>query len=122
MNKYLVVYLNLFLLFVCIYSCSKDQAASPEPESPDNEEVTVENVSYNNFVGVLFESNCSSCHAPQGSASGRWAFSGYASVRDNAARINNVVLVTRTMPLGGSLTARERTLLQAWFERNTPEN
>ncbi|QNL49875.1 hypothetical protein H8S90_24800 [Olivibacter sp. SDN3] len=122
MNKYLFVYFNIFLLWGLLYSCSKDQAASPEPEPPEGNEVTVENVSYNNFVGALFESKCGSCHASGGGASGRWTFSGYTSVRDNASRINNVVLVTRTMPIGGTLTTNERSLLQAWFDRNTPED
>jgi len=111
-----------FLLIANIVSCSKDQAAEPQPEPPDSNEVTVENVSYNNFAGALFESKCSSCHAPGRGASGRWTFDGYSSVINNASRINNAVLVTRVMPVGGSLTARERELLQAWFDRSNPEN
>ncbi|MCL4642214.1 MAG: hypothetical protein M5Z89_24625 [Olivibacter sp.] len=102
-----------------IYSCSKDQAV--EPEKPGNEEVTAENVSYSNFAGALFQTKCAGCHAAGGGASGRWTFSGFASVRDNGARINNVVLVTGTMPVGGSLSANEKALLKAWFDRNMPE-
>ncbi|MEH6305870.1 hypothetical protein RYH73_09465 [Olivibacter sp. CPCC 100613] len=102
-----------------LYSCSKDQAA--EPESPGNEEVTAENVSYNNFAGALFQTKCAGCHAAGGGASGRWTFSDYNSVRSNGTRINNVVLVTGTMPLGGSLSTNEKALLKAWFDRNMPE-
>lgn len=117
------ILLLLFLFPFNIYmaSCSKDQAAAPQPEPPNGNEVTPENVSYENFAGAFFESKCSSCHATGRGASGRWTFSGYTSARDNASRINNVVLIARTMPPGGSLTAEERTLLEAWFNRNTPE-
>lgn len=115
----------LYLLAILItaigilHSCSKDQAAEPEP--PRNEEVTAENVSYNNFAGALFQTKCAGCHASGGGASGRWTFSNYTSVKDNGTRINNVVLVTGTMPIGGSLTANEKALLKAWFDRNMPE-
>lgn len=118
-RSFLLPFFPLFALYVI--SCSKDQAAQPEVDPPGEEEVTAENVSYNNFAGALFESKCSSCHAAGGGASGRWTFADYASVRDNAARINQVVLVTGTMPLGGSLSANEKALLKAWFDRNTPQ-
>ncbi|GGH11144.1 hypothetical protein GCM10011418_09830 [Sphingobacterium alkalisoli] len=116
-----IVVLSIIAIITAIVSCSKDQAAEPNPE-PSPESVTVENVSYINFARALFESKCSSCHAAGASASGKWTFSGYTSVKNNAATIKNVVLENRTMPLGGSLTSQERELLAAWFTRNTPEN
>lgn len=118
-RKALYVLSILTTWIVVLYSCSKDQAAEPEP--PGEEEVTAENVSYNNFAGALFQTKCAGCHAAGAGASGRWTFSGYTSVRDNGTRINNVVLVTGTMPVGGSLTANEKALLKAWFDRNMPE-
>lgn len=118
-RKALYVLSILTTWIVVLYSCSKDQAAEPEP--PGEEEVTAENVSYNNFAGALFQTKCAGCHAAGAGASGRWTFSSYTSVRDNGTRINNVVLVTGTMPVGGSLTANEKALLKAWFDRNMPE-
>lgn len=111
----------MLMVIVVLASCSKKQADEAVPETPSTT-VTVENVSYANFAKGLFETKCAGCHANGAQASGRWTFSGFSSVRDNSARINNVVLVTKSMPRGGSLTEQELVLLKAWFDRNTPEN
>jgi len=114
-------YILIFLSITTLVSCSKNQAEKVEPQSTDND-VTVENVTYNNFTGKLLETKCNSCHASGGTGTSKWTFSGYASVKSNADRINNAVLVTKTMPMGGSLSAKERELLDAWFKRNMPES
>lgn len=112
---------TLILLFAT--GCSKKQADEPKPEEPTPTTVTVENVSYNNYVKALFENKCNSCHASGGAGSGKWTFSGYTSVKSNASKIANVLLVTKVMPMNGSLSAKEIELLNAWFNvRNTPEN
>jgi hypothetical protein len=51
---------------------------------------------------------------------GVWALNGLASIK-NDARVANSVLVTKTMPRGGSLTTSERELLQAWVDKGMPE-
>ncbi|SKB62164.1 hypothetical protein SAMN05660841_01559 [Sphingobacterium nematocida] len=113
----------LTLVILLITGCSKKQADEPKPEEPTPTTVTVDNVSYNNYVKVLFENKCNSCHASGGAGSGKWTFSGYTSVKSNAAKIANVLLVTKVMPMNGSLSAKEIELLNAWFNiRNTPEN
>lgn len=111
----------VMVAIVVLAACSKKKADEAVPETPSTT-VTVENVSYANFAKGLFETKCAGCHANGAPASGRWTFSGFSSVRDNSARINNVVLVTKSMPRGGSLTDQELVLLKAWFDRNTPEN
>lgn len=104
-------------------ACTKKQAQELTT-NPDNgtETVTAENVSYTNFSKAFFESKCSSCHGTGRSASGRWTFNGYTSVKENIARINNAVLVTKSMPIGGALTSKEIEMLDAWIKRNSPEN
>lgn len=114
---------TLAIVILYLASCSKKQAEEPKPEEPETTTVTVDNVSYNNYVKALFETKCASCHASGGTASTHWTFSGYNSVRSNAAVIADVVLVKRIMPANGSLDQKQLELLDAWFnKRNTPEN
>ncbi|MCZ4225354.1 hypothetical protein [Pedobacter rhodius] len=101
-----------------IFACSKKQAAEIKPEGPTT--VTTANVTYSNFAGALFQNKCANCHGPNGSIQIVWLFNGLASIK-NDARVANSILVTKTMPKGSTLTANERILLQAWFDRNTPE-
>ncbi|SFB81472.1 hypothetical protein SAMN05421747_101282 [Parapedobacter composti] len=114
------------LAVVVISACGKGNE-TPEPPGPPpgnggEEEVTVDNVSYSNFVGGLLQSRCSGCHTGSGAGTSRWVFSGYTSVRDNLTRINDVVVVRRVMPQNGSLSTRELDLLKAWINKGAPEN
>ena len=122
-NGRIILFLSMVITAIVLTACTKKQAQEFNPD-PDGEEetVTVANVSYNNFAKALFETKCSSCHASGRGASAKWTFSGYSSIKDNSTRINNVVLVTKSMPIGSSLTAKEIELLDAWIKRNTPEN
>ncbi|WP_162618495.1 c-type cytochrome [Pedobacter yulinensis] len=107
---------------VGLLACSKDQAEKPQdPPPPKPDEVTAANVTYANFASNLFQTKCSGCHAPGGGGSGAWTFNGYASVQANAGRINNVTLVTMTMPRNGSLSAKEKELLKAWLDKGLPQ-
>jgi len=106
-----------------LFACSKKQAEEIKPESPTPNgptPVTTANVTYANFTGALFQTKCNSCHGPNGSMKGIWAFTGLASIK-NDSRVANSVLVSKTMPKGSSLTVSERELLQAWFDKGMPE-
>ncbi|WP_156307420.1 hypothetical protein [Sphingobacterium endophyticum] len=111
--------LPLLLLAASLTGCGKDQAENVEPK-PEGGDITAGNVSYSNYVGKLLESRCNSCHNVGGSGSSKWTFSGIESVKSNSDRIKNAVLVTMTMPMGSSLSAKEKELLDAWFKRNMP--
>ncbi|WP_257658053.1 hypothetical protein [Parapedobacter lycopersici] len=110
----------LWLMMLGLLGCSKD-SDSPAPEPPGGGSVTAENVTYDNFVGSLLQSKCSSCHTGNGEGTSLWTFSGYNSVSANLARINDVVVVRRIMPKNGSLTNRELDLLKAWIEKGAPQ-
>ncbi|MFC3198906.1 hypothetical protein ACFOET_14885 [Parapedobacter deserti] len=113
----------LALIVICFTGCGKDKD-SPAPEPPPGNgggEVTEENVSYTNFVGSLLQSKCSSCHTGSGPGTSQWMFSGYNSVKDNLARINDVVIVRKVMPQNGSLSNRELNLLRAWVDKGGPQ-
>ncbi|TBO41963.1 cytochrome c family protein [Pedobacter kyonggii] len=117
---------SIFLLAAItalLFACSKKQAEELKPETPTPNgptPVTTANVTYTNFAGALFQTKCNSCHGPNGGMKGVWALNGLASIK-NDARVANSVLVTKTMPRGGSLTASERELLQAWVDKGMPE-
>lgn len=105
-------------LIALLFACSKKQAAEIKPDGPTT--VTTANVTYSNFAGALFQNKCASCHGQNGAIRTVWLFNGLASIK-NDVRVANSVLVTKTMPKGSTLTANELALLQAWFDRNTPE-
>ncbi|MBB6239078.1 mono/diheme cytochrome c family protein [Pedobacter sp. AK013] len=117
---------SIFLLAAItalLFACTKKQAEELKPETPTPNgptPVTTANVTYSNFAGALFQTKCNSCHGPNGGVKVVWALNGLASIK-NDARVANSVLVTKTMPKGGSLTVSERELLQAWVDKGMPE-
>ena len=115
---------SIFLLAAItalLFACSKRQAEELKPAAPAGPTaVTTANVTYTNFAGALFQTKCNNCHGPNGALKSIWLFNGFASVK-NDTRVANAVLVTKTMPKGGSLTASERELLQAWVDKGMPE-
>lgn len=114
----------MLALVLGFMACGKDGAPTPDPDPPGNgggDDVTAENVTYTNFVGVLLQSKCSMCHAGSGEGTPYWTFSGYNSVKDNIDRINDAVIVRRIMPKTGSLSTRERELLKAWIDKGAPQ-
>lgn len=110
--------LLLAALTTLLFACSKKQAEEIKPTNPTT--VTTANVTYSNFAGALFQTKCNNCHGQNGAIKVVWLFNGLASIK-NDARVANSILVTKTMPKGSTLTTNERVLLQAWFDRNTPE-
>lgn len=121
MKKHHRIYLALAIIYTLLASCSKKQAEEmkPTPSGPGNPDT--EKVTYNNFTGALLQTKCSGCHAPGGAAAAVFTFNGYASVTANAVRIREAVIVTRRMPLGGSLSAAELESLSKWFTDGMPE-
>lgn len=117
-NKFHRIYVTIAIFSMVLASCSKKQAEEMQPVTPDP---PAARVTYNNFTAALLQTKCSSCHAAGGSASSFFTFNAYASVVANASRIKQVVLVTKSMPQGGSLTAAELASLNKWFEDGLPE-
>ncbi len=115
----ITLYLCITAFYLMLFACSKKQADELTEGNPTG--VTTENVSYNNYVGALLTTKCNSCHGPGGADRGFWAFNGIQSVTAEP-RVKTNTLVTMTMPVGGSLTAREKLLLTAWYDRGMPAN
>jgi uncharacterized membrane protein len=122
MNKILII-VALAGIYLFLASCSKRQAEEIKPNevvvppigTPDPA------ITYANFVQNLFQTKCANCHASGRSAAGIWTFNGHASILSSSAIIKQVVLVTKTMPRGGSLTPTELSSLQTWFDSGLPQ-
>lgn len=117
-TQHRMVYLTLTLMYVLLSGCSKKQAAEIAPETPDKPAAAV---TYANFTKALFQTKCSGCHASGGSAASIWTFNDRSSIVNNENRIRQAVLVNKSMPRSGSLTAAELKSLQEWFDNKMPE-
>ncbi|MES2240562.1 MAG: cytochrome c [Bacteroidota bacterium] len=114
----------LCLLFVILVSCSKegDPIANRKVFASDN--ITTENVSYDNYVKPLLTKNCATCHGDGGSAETWWRnTSTYANAlqysRSITTTINNG---TMPPPPKFPFADRDRELILAWINRGVPEN
>lgn len=118
--KHCIPYLTLTVIYLLLFSCSKRQAAEmkPTPVPPDKPGSTV---TYTNFAQALFQTKCAGCHGVGRGAAAIWTFNGLASVSSNQTRIRQSVLVSKSMPKGGTLSAAELKSLQEWFDNNMPE-
>ncbi|SEA77987.1 hypothetical protein [Pedobacter hartonius] len=109
---------GITIAYLLLAACTKKQAEELKPAAPG---APVTAVSYATDIGPLFQTKCNGCHAAGRSGSSSWTFNGYNSVVSNANRINNSVLVTKSMPLGGSLTSAELQSVKAWFDQGMPQ-
>lgn len=117
----LIIIAVVSMFYLIMASCSKRQAEEIQPDIPVPGP-PVSTVSYATFVAPLLQSRCAGCHGAGRSAAGIWTFNGHASVVSSAARIRSSVLVNKTMPRGGTLSAAELTSLQTWFDNGLPNN
>lgn len=120
-TKHRLVYLAIGLIYFLLSSCSKKQAAEMTPAAPVVPEVPGTTVTYTNFTQTLIQTKCGGCHGTGRSAASIWTFNGLSSIISNQTRIRQAVLVSKSMPLGGSLSASELKSLQEWFDNNMPE-
>lgn len=117
-TKHQMVYMTLTLIYLILSGCSKKQAAEMTPVKPEKPESTV---TYTNFTQALFQTKCAGCHAAGRGAASIWTFNGLSSITTNQARIRQAVLINKSMPKNGSLSAAELQSLQEWFDKNMPE-
>lgn len=116
------VYIAIALGYILLLSaCSKKQADEIQPAQPITPGTPVAAVTYDGFVGPLFQARCAGCHGTGKQSAPIFTFSGYASVKANADRIKNAVLVQKSMPIGGPLSAADLQSLQAWFDAGMPQ-
>jgi len=104
------------IAFTCFLAaaCTKKQAEEFKPETPEIPEVKV---SYAATINPILQAKCAGCHSAGRSGTVAWTFAGFSSVTANAERIRNAVVVTKSMPLNGSLSAAELQSVRDWFDQ-----
>src|SRR6478735_3662315 len=105
---------NLFFL-----SCYKKGNVIPNNKTFANDSITVENVSYLNYIHPLLQKNCSTCHGKGGSAEPWWY---NTNTYQNAMEYGNPIYRTinnNTMPPPPKFpfTDRDKELIKAWIEK-----
>lgn len=120
MNKFFILAM-LTIIYLFMASCSKRHAEEIKPEEVTVPVTPEAKITYTNFTQGLFQTKCAGCHAPGQSSAGSWTFNGYASILSISGTIKQVVLVSKSMPRGGSLSATELSSLQTWFDSGLPQ-
>jgi mono/diheme cytochrome c family protein len=118
MSKYTSPVLSIAISIILLSACSKKQAEEPKPVTSVKPGVQV---TYTAVVGPLFQARCAGCHAPGRQAAVVWSFNGYSAVTGSADKIKQAVLVNKTMPLGGTLSAADLQSLKDWFDQGMPQ-
>lgn len=121
MSKYKIFAIAAAIYSLGIMGCSKNQAEEIKPTVPATPGSPGVQVTYTGLIQSLLQTKCAGCHAPGKQAAAVWNFNGYNTVTANADRIKNAVLVQKTMPLGGSLSAAELQSLKDWFDQGMPQ-
>lgn len=93
----------------------------PPPVPPPPSENPLE-LSFKNISKRVFSVSCYSCHSRKlENTQGQLGLDVYSEVKDSSARIYIETIITRRMPLQGTLTQEQIELLKAWLEADAPE-
>ena len=117
-------YLYCLLFFVFLFSCSKEGEFIPNRQVFASDNITKENVSYENYIKPVLTKNCATCHGDDGSAEAWWNNTNTYANAVLYARAITTTINNGTMPPPPKfpLTLRDRELVMAWINRGTPEN
>jgi uncharacterized membrane protein len=72
-------------------------------------------------VQSIMTNRCNTCHNAR-SAAGNTVLETYDQIKAKADRINQRVIVEKTMPPGAVLSTEEIALLKCWISSGTPNN
>ena len=111
----------LFLLLIA--ACSKEAEFIPDRKDFASAEITVENVSYENYMKPLLAKNCGTCHGDGGSAEVWWKNTHTYENAVEYARAITTTINNGTMPPPPKFpfTERDRQLVLAWFNKGFPK-
>lgn len=100
---------------VCLFliSCANHKEENTEEIVP----ACNPDISFQNDVNPILVANCLSCHSGSQFPDLRT----YESIAENAALIKEQV-VSRNMPIGGSLSVNEIELISCWVQNGSPNN
>jgi mono/diheme cytochrome c family protein len=97
------------LITACNFEYYKDSNAGGTYSSGE--------VSFAMVQEKVFEPSCVSCHGNRGGVN----LESYSSAFSNLSAINTAVFTKHSMPQGGSLSADQLAILQAWINEGGPE-
>ncbi len=109
------IYISALLVIVLIASCTKDTV--PEPEGCS------EVPTFDQSVREIIRNKCNSsgCHDGSSGVGNYNSYRGLERVLDNG-QFKQLVLIEKTMPRSGTLSAEEFESLRCWTENGFPEN
>ena len=100
-------------LFGLLEACAFYNEKSP----PDPATITPQTVSWQRVSNEFFQPRCAVCHGQGGAGID---ISDYNGVLLQLSRIQQQVLVKKSMPPDSPLTVYEQTLLTTWIQNGTP--
>jgi uncharacterized membrane protein len=127
MNRVFNIHCGYFFLVCSItlltISCSKkaDVVKTQDNFVPDG--VTLENVTYTNYIHSVLKNNCSTCHGAAGSAPQYWFNTNtYENAAEHAVRIMETI-VENSMPPAPRKPFSEidKEMFKAWVNRGSPK-
>jgi hypothetical protein len=116
MQKLLVPALFVFLLSACSYQ-SEEDLAKPLAGGCDTATVT-----FTNSIQPILSRNCTTPGCHNGSAPGNFTIFSELQTVVNSGQLRNRVLVQKTMPPSGALSACDQAKLDKWLQAGAPNN
>lgn len=112
--NYKVLSLLVFLMLTLLFSCETHVI----DDGSEIVEISCDpNTSYTTQIQPIIENNCVTCH----NGSQPPNLNSYSRVSNNASLIKSVV-VSRRMPLSGSLSTEEIALISCWVDNGAENN
>ncbi len=113
-SKHTHIYI-LVALSIAFFSC--DNTVEEEIPAVVVGDVCSTDISFTTNIKPIIDSNCISCHGGNQAPDLRT----FEGINSNAARVRTQV-VSRRMPLGGSLTNEEIELIRCWIDNGALNN
>ena len=104
-----------------------EKAAEPAPAAVVSREgITADNVTYDNYIGLLINTRCKTCHNPASEYSTKPALDAWVNEKTYANAASHGIKIVgsineNTMPVSRPLVAEEKALLLAWLNRGMPQ-
>jgi uncharacterized membrane protein len=117
--RYYFVACGIFLLCGC--SKKGDIVNSQANFVPDG--VTLDNVTYTNYIHSVLKNNCSTCHGKDGSAPQYWFNTNtYENAAQYGIRIMETIVENSMPPAPRKpFSDADKDLFKAWINRGSPE-
>ncbi len=115
---------NLSGLFLLLFTagCYYDKEELLYPGSNQAVNCSTVSAKFSADVLPLVTSKCAISNCHNSSAAGGMVFQNYSQISAAKDRINQRVVVEKSMPPTGALAASEIAILQCWIESGAPNN